>query len=385
MRLAFYAPLKPPAHPVPSGDRRMARLLLAALRRAGHRPELASRLRSRDGTGDPARQRTIEGRAGRAAATLLRRYRSRPAAERPAAWLTYHLYYKAPDLLGPIVAEALGIPYLLAEASHAPKRADGPWGRWHALAAAAIRRADAVLTLNQADAECLALLPGVAPRLVPLKPFLDLAPFADAPARRADARRAAAAQLALDPGRPWLLAAAMMRPGDKLASYRLLAAALDRLKDRPWQLVAVGDGPARPAVEAAFAILGPERVRFSGALAEAALRALYAAADLYVWPAVNEAYGMALLEAQASGLPAVAGRAGGVAGILADGETGLLVPAGDPAAFAAALRDLLGDPVRRQAMAAAARAKTRAEHGIEAAAALLDTTLRRLVPAMRAA
>ena len=45
----------------------------------------------------------------------------------------------------------------------------------------------------------------------------------------------------------------------------------------------------------------------------AALPALYAGADLYLWPAINEAYGMAFLEAQAAGLPVVAGRTGGVA------------------------------------------------------------------------
>jgi hypothetical protein len=45
MRIAFYAPMKPPDHPVPSGDRRMSRLLIAALGRAGHEVELASRLR----------------------------------------------------------------------------------------------------------------------------------------------------------------------------------------------------------------------------------------------------------------------------------------------------------------------------------------------------
>ena len=56
MRIAFYAPLKPPTHAVPSGDRRVAQLLLEALRLAGHDPFIAARLRSFDGNGDPARQ-----------------------------------------------------------------------------------------------------------------------------------------------------------------------------------------------------------------------------------------------------------------------------------------------------------------------------------------
>src|SRR6202008_5084540 len=59
MRIAFYAPLKPPTHPVPSGDRRMARLLMAALARANHQVRLASRFRSREGEGDPGRQASL--------------------------------------------------------------------------------------------------------------------------------------------------------------------------------------------------------------------------------------------------------------------------------------------------------------------------------------
>ena len=57
MRIAFYAPMKPPDHPAPSGDRRMARLLMAALDAGGHSVELSSRFRSYDGAGAAERQR----------------------------------------------------------------------------------------------------------------------------------------------------------------------------------------------------------------------------------------------------------------------------------------------------------------------------------------
>ena len=56
MKIAFYAPMKPPDHPVPSGDRTMARLLVRALETAGHEVRLACRLRSRDPRGEPSRQ-----------------------------------------------------------------------------------------------------------------------------------------------------------------------------------------------------------------------------------------------------------------------------------------------------------------------------------------
>src|SRR5262249_60106429 len=98
-------------------------------------------------------------------------------------------------------------------------------------------------------------------------------------------------------------------------------------KDRPWRAVLVGDGPARSEVETLMAPLG-ERVQFAGLVTREKLPPLYAAADLYLWPAINEAYGMAFLEAQAAGLPVVAGYSGGVAAVVAEGQSGWLKPAG---------------------------------------------------------
>src|SRR5690606_9839696 len=119
--------MKSPNHPVPSGDRRVARLLLRALREAGCEPELASEFRAYDGAGDPARQQALKAEGEALAGRLIAELSARPRAERPQAWFTYHVYHKAPDWLGPPVSRALAIPYIVAEASHAPKRAGGPW------------------------------------------------------------------------------------------------------------------------------------------------------------------------------------------------------------------------------------------------------------------
>jgi glycosyltransferase involved in cell wall biosynthesis len=354
MRVAFYAPLKPPDHPVPSGDRRVARLFLDALRRAGHEPFLASRLRSFDGMGDPARQARLAGLGRRTAAGLLRRWQETPGTA-PELWFTYHLYYKAPDWLGPTVCAAFGIPYVIAEASHAAKRATGPWAAGHRAVEQALRRTDAVIGLNSADRA------GVMPLLRQPERWFALPPFLDA--QRYPARRPR------PEGPLRLVTVAMMRQGDKLASYRLLAAGLAQSLDLPWSLDVIGDGPARGEVEQALAPLGA-RVVYHGALGEAAVAEALAAADLYVWPAINEAFGMALLEAQASGLPVVAGASGGVGDIVASGVT-LLVPPGDADAFAAALRRLILDPEANAAMAVAAQAKVRREHDLAAAAARL--------------
>ena len=201
MRLAFYAPLKPPDHPVPSGDRRMAQLLMAALAARGHDVELASRLRSRDGAGNPARQMRLAAVAGRLAQRLVRRLQARPPEARPRAWITYHLYYKAPDWLGPRVAGALGIPYVVVEASLAAKRAGGPWSTGHAATAAALARAAAVVSFHARDEEALVGAVAQPARLHRLKPFLDAAPFAAAARARSIAARSPRA-MASRPARP---------------------------------------------------------------------------------------------------------------------------------------------------------------------------------------
>jgi glycosyltransferase involved in cell wall biosynthesis len=142
----------------------------------------------------------------------------------------------------------------------------------------------------------------------------------------------------------------------------------------------IGDGLARPRIEPLF---DPARTRFRGAIPPESMPAALAEADIFVWPSINEAFGMALLEAQAAGLPAVAGAAGGegggVARILRQGATGLLTPVGDEDAFADAVATLLDDPARRRAMGEAARANILARHDIATAAAILDRALARVV------
>ena len=372
MRIAFYAPLKPPDHPVPSGDRRVARLLMAAMAKAGHRVELANRLRSRDPDGDPSHQARLAKVARARADRLLRRYTALPDEEIPQLWFTYHLYYKAPDHIGPRVAAGLGIPYVVAEASVANKRASGPWKDGHEATLAALDQAALVVTLNPADIEGLP----DHKRIRLLRPFIDIAPFRGAAVARPRFRNALAARYGLDPEQPWLIAVGMMRSGAKLESYRVLALAMNRLAALGWQLLLIGDGPARPEVEEAFAVLnrGPRgrRVHYAGELAAEDVAGHLAAGDLFVWPAVNEAFGMAFLEAQATGLPVVAGRGGGVAAVVADGESGILTPTGNAAAFAEAVRELLQDRGRRQVMASLARARVGANHTIDAASAQLD-------------
>ena len=335
----------------------MARLFLAALRLAGHDVFVASDFRSRS----VAAEQAVFREEGTARADLLA---AELASNPPDLWFTYHLYHKAPDWLGPPVAARLAIPYVVAEASFAPKQAGGPFAVGHNAVREALRCADLVLGLNPADAECVRPRLAASERYVPLAPFVDASLYPPAAPRRRGPLR--------------MLTAAMMREDQKQESYLVLAKALEALPG-DWTLEIVGGGPAEDEIKAAFAPFGV-RIAFLGILDPEALRARYAAADLFVWPAVKEAWGMALLEAQASGLPVVAGRSGGIPDIVRDGTTGRLAPEGDAASFAAAIAAIAADREKLAAMGAAARANVLAAHDLPSAARTLDRHLSALIP-----
>ena len=373
MPIALYTPAGEPHPNAPWGGPRLMRLLARALEAAGHHTIAPTEFRSDEGLEDRRQQVTLERRAARQARKLVTAYRDLPAVARPQAWLTCDLRYTAPDLIGPAVAETLGIPYLLVGASYARAEAGGAHARWLSYTVRAIARARAVLSLTAGDEESVRPLVPSTARLHRLAPFLDLAPYRAV--ERDAARRALADELPLDPARPWMLAVATMETGATLASWRLLGRSLNLIANPPWQLVVVGDGEARWLVEEALAPLGPELTVFAGARAEDALPEVYVACDLYVWPAYQEALGMTMLEAQAAGLPVVAQDWPGGAAVVAGGETGVLTPRHDDVAFAGAVVELSTNAEKRRAMGAAAAARVQEHHGIESAATTLQRAL----------
>ena len=370
MRVAFYAPLTPPDHPAPSGERLMAGLLIKALAVAGHDVRLASGFRSFSPEPDEGIYRNFSSAALAEALRLAAAWSAQDAVWRPDCWFTYHPYYKAPDWIGPDVCTRLGSPYITAEASYAGKRDEGPWRIWQADVVSAVRRAAASFCFTLRDREGLE-------RLVPLSgPLVDLPPFVEAPPMPERVRRSSTAA-------PRLAIAAMMRSGDKLASYVALSQTLQMLLDVPWRLAVMGDGPARAEVLSAFSPIPPDRIDWLGELEPEAVLDVLSACDLYVWPGIGEAYGLAYLEAQAMGLPVVAQDTGGVSAVLSPGETGLLTPAGDITAFASAVRRLLLDSEKRRAMGAAACRFVRQQRSLDMAAATIGETLAAVVPATR--
>ncbi len=117
----------------------------------------------------------------------------------------------------------------------------------------------------------------------------------------------------------------------------------------------VGDGPERPALDALARALGvADRVELAGQLAPAEALRRARAGWLFVMPSTAEAFGVAYIEAMAAGIPAI-----GAAGEPGPAEIGPgveLVPPGDPAALAASIARLLGDPDALAALGRAARA-----------------------------
>ncbi len=373
MNIAFYAPLKPPTSLVPSGDRLIARLLIQALEGGGHRVSLASRFRAFDAAGDAKRQKRLEHIGAKLAMRLLRRIEKTPH-ERPDLWFTYHLYHKAPDWIGPRIARELGIPYVVAEASFAPKQAGGRWAGGHESVARTLGRADLIIALNRADIPCITPLVDAPDKLIRLKPFLDCS-WWRIPARPCPhCRDALVKSQGICSNTPLLLSVAMMRPGGKLASYRLLARALLKLTDRPWHLLIAGDGPARDEVRAAFAPI-ESRVTWLGECNFSQLAEIYAACDLFVWPAINEAIGMCFLEAQAAGLPVVGGNGGGVPDVIRNGKSGVLARYGDADDFAAHTGALLENAAKRKAMGEYAARYVQREHELAAAGKALCRAL----------
>ena len=164
---------------------------------------------------------------------------------------------------------------------------------------------------------------------------------------------------ALPAGR-WLLTVARLVPHKGMdTTIRALALLTPRYPDLRYAIV--GQGPERAALgELARSEAVADRVHFLSDLGDDALPLAYALASVYVGASRQtakdvEGFGIALLEAQAAGIPVVAGQSGGIPDAVQDGVTGLLTDPEDPAGVAAAVAGLLDDPARARRFGAAGR------------------------------
>lgn len=153
--------------------------------------------------------------------------------------------------------------------------------------------------------------------------------------------------------------------------HETLLAALALLRDVPWEIDLIGDGPLQPERRQQAERLGiAGRVHFHGYRADPA--ELLSRAHAFVLATRSEAFPRSILEALRAGLPVVASDVGGVAESVKDGVNGILAPPGDPAALAAAISRLLGNASLRGAMGASARAAYERDFGLDR---MVDSTV----------
>jgi sugar transferase (PEP-CTERM/EpsH1 system associated) len=161
---------------------------------------------------------------------------------------------------------------------------------------------------------------------------------------------------------------------DQAMLLRAVKLAADRIPEI--RLDIVGDGPSRQDLEALRAALGLEsRVTFHGYRED--VTSFLSAADAFVLSSISEGVSIALLEAMASGLPAIATDVGGNREVIVNGVTGLLTPAGSAEALADAIVRVESDPGLLERMGRASRQRVEEEFSLPGVVARYEALYRR--------
>jgi glycosyltransferase involved in cell wall biosynthesis len=291
-------------------------------------------------------------------------------------WFTYHSYYKAPDLLGPVASKRMKIPYVIFQGIYSTKRRrklnslPGFYLNKNTLCSAAH-----IFTNKKVDLLNLK-------RLVPESRITYVTPGITAQDFQFDADARGELRRQWDIGEePVLLAAAMFRPDVKTEGLIWVIRACGELKrqgQRFW-LVIAGDGKEKKTLQKLAAKQLPGRVRFVGEIPRSEMYRFYSAGDVFVFPGINESLGMVFLEAQSCGLPVVAFDNAGVPEAVKDGQTGFLGPMYALEPFVDAVRRLLMDKALRRRMGRAAHAYVREAHDLNKNYRKLETTLEQIV------
>ena len=369
--VTFYAPIKPPDHHIPSGDRLIAQNIMNALQLSNANDELCSRYIAYSKRYDS--EILIERKAGAIteATTLVEKYLAMTVRERPQIWLTYHPYCKAPDWIGPIVSKALNIPYVTIEAA---KTGQGgvkdSWQDWRKEAQNGIIQADKHLVFKPTDRAYLSQLLGTEEKLEAFTPFIN--------AENIEIASHISLPKHWQSNTPVLITTGMMRKGKKEQNFQILAETLKDVKE-DYNLIIVGGGPEEAAIKSAFSYIDKTRVHWTGAIDHSDVLRWMRSCDIFIWPGWKEPIGMVYLEAQLQELPIVAYNSMGVPLVVKNNQTGLLATEGDPKMLAINIERLLADKTLRKDMGTKGRMKVLSQHGIKAAAERLDQVLSKLL------
>ena len=296
---------------------------------------------------------------------------SMTAAAGSADLVHSHTWYA--NLAGHLAALLYGVPHVVTAHSLEPLR---PWkaeqlGGGYALSSwceqVAIESAAAVVAVSDGmRADVLAAYPAVPPgRVRVIKNGIDTSEYSPDPGTDVLQR------YGVDPGRPAVVFVGRITRQKGLPVLLRAAGALDPRA----QLVICAGQPdtAELAAEVTALVQHLQETRsgviwLSGMLAKPEVIQLLTHATVFACPSLYEPLGIVNLEAMACGTAVVASRVGGIPEVVADGETGLLVPLDDPAALAYGLNTLLGDPDRAQWMGQQGRKRAIAEFGWQAIA-----------------
>jgi glycosyltransferase involved in cell wall biosynthesis len=192
---------------------------------------------------------------------------------------------------------------------------------------------------------------------------IDISRYYTYPAAELRARRAA---LGFDPDAPLIGSVARLAE-QKGLEFLLRAAALLRPKIPDLGVLIVGDGPCRQMLEQEARSLGiNDQTCFLGFQPD--VRPYLPLLDVFVMPSRFESFGLTLVEAMAVSLPVVATRVGAIPEVVADGETGILVPVEDADALAGGLDTYLADPELRRQSGTAGRRRAEERFSVEAMA-----------------
>lgn len=368
MKVAYYMPFKPMGHRNPSGDLIMGTELFSYFESKQHDIELTSKLRSRWLHFRPWEWWRIVKDYCR----IHRLFQK----NRPDIWLTYHCYYKAPDLLGPLLCKKSKLPYVIFQGIYSTKRRKH-FKTWlgFQLNKRALCAANIVFTNKKNDERnLLRLLPTdrvqyIAPGIHPDKFEFDLV------SRRSLQNRWQTGE------RKIVFTAAMFRPGVKTKGVQQVIDSCATLISNgiDLQLVIAGDGTNRPLLEEyAQKNLGNAAI-FLGKVPRHELYRYYSAADIFAFPGINESLGMVFLEAQSCGLPVVAYNNWGANEAVVHEETGFLPPYSQKEKFTEAISTLLTNGKLRKSMRDSAKAHIRSNHDIEKNYNLVETSMQQLL------
>jgi len=353
MRICFYAPFKPLGHPNPSGDLIIATGLYDFLVSRGHQVLIASKLRSRWIYLKPWRFPEI------VTEHINTAKRIREFA--PDLWLTYHCYYKSPDLLGPGLCKKFNIPYCIFQGIYSTKqrrRLKGKIGFY--LNRHGLLQADKLFSNRKIDLKNLKRIIPVD-RLSYIKPGIFPESFCFDKSARERMRKSWQIK-----DEPVILSAAMFRPDVKTQGITWMIKALAKLASDhiPFKLVIAGDGSERETLVKLAEKLLPNRVFFAGRIAREKMYQFYSGGDFFVFPGIRESLGMVFLEAQSCGLPIIAFDNGGIPEVVKQDKTAFLTPPFDDEAFCGAIKQLLQNTKQRNTMGQAAAEHIRVNHDL---------------------